>query len=349
MLYDAGATSKWTERLRNAGLDAAALAKTGLVIYILQDPGQPVILIACERSGECCMHKPDDGHDMTLDHTQLAALRESTAMVRSRLAATPKTAVILGSGLAEIADQIQAPVVFDYCELPGFVKSTASGHRGQLICGHWEGVNLVAMAGRFHRYEGYSDFEITLPVRLFAALGVNRLVLSNAAGGLCPMLKVGDVVVLSDHIDLARRSSLEAGEGDDLIASARDLYDPELMEAALQAARQADFLARTGVYLAASGPAYETRAEYRMMRMLGADVVGMSTAPEAALAGQLGMRVLGLSIVTNVARPDHPQPADHDQVLAVGRATASKLRAILAAVVGPAQSPAGNHSRQTVQ
>jgi purine-nucleoside phosphorylase len=258
------------------------------------------------------------------------ALSQSIEIVRSRFAAIPKAAIILGSGLGAVADEIESPVAIGYADLPGFAKTTASGHRGQLICGKLDGVDVVAMAGRFHRYEGYSDDEVTFPVSLLAALGANRLIVSNAAGGLCPTLRVGDIVVIRDHIDLAKTAAsgfkgLDRGE----VAVTGELYDSQLIDVAMSAARRADFHAKLGVYLATSGPTYETRAEYRMMRMFGADVVGMSTAPEVRVAKRLGMQVLALSMVSNVARPDDPEPADHEDVLAAGRAAAFKLRAIV--------------------
>ncbi|MGV3482865.1 MAG: purine-nucleoside phosphorylase [Planctomycetaceae bacterium] len=269
---------------------------------------------------------------MILGSHQLAALHQSVTIVRSRMERPPCTAIILGSGLGDVTQDFDSPVAIDYAELPGFAKTTAGGHRGQLVCGRLHGVEVVAMSGRFHRYEGYSDAEITFPVRLLAALGAKRLVVSNAAGGLNPMLNTGDVVVIQDHIDLGRRS---AGAGVDrtAVTGTADLYDRELIAGALRAARRADFHAQRGVYLATLGPTYETRAEYRMMRSLGADVVGMSTAPEVCVARHLGMRVLALSIVSNVAQPDQPQPTHHEEVLAAGRAATSKLQAIVAAVL----------------
>jgi purine-nucleoside phosphorylase len=278
------------------------------------------------------------------------ALSQSLEIVRSRFSLVPKAAVILGSGLGGLADEISNPVAIDYHDLPGFATSTAGGHRGQLICGHLDGIPVVAMAGRFHRYEGYSDDEVTFPVRLLAALGAGCLIVSNAAGGLWATLNVGDIVVLHDHIDLARRASTAlmlspdssgsvGGAEDDpsrdrtLVAQTRELYDPGLIRIALAAARKANFHAQLGVYLATLGPTYETRAEYRMMRLFNADVVGMSTAPEVRVAAGLGMRVLALSMVSNVARPDAPEPADHEEVLAAGRAAAFKLRAIVAGVL----------------
>ncbi len=214
-----------------------------------------------------------------------------------------------------------------------------------MILGKLDGKPVVAMAGRFHRYEGYTDAEVTFPVQLMSQLGAKTLVVSNAAGALATRLNVGDIVVLTDHIDLARTgsplrylssnsSSTDSPMCDRLqVVQNESLYDPELIRCALAAARQADFHAEMGVYLATSGPTYETRAEYRMQRIFGADVVGMSTAPEVRVANHCGMKVLALSMVSNVARPDCPEPANHEEVLAAGRAAAHKLRAIVAAVL----------------
>ena len=261
----------------------------------------------------------------------------------------PRAGIILGSGLGGLADEIADPLRIDYADLPGFARATASGHRGQLIFGTLDEVPVVAMAGRMHRYEGHSDDRVTFPVRLMAALGTTTLIVSNAAGGLNPVLNVGDIVVINDHIDLAKKrdgllanqrlstllDSAQATAFNDriLVTSPLHLYDGGLSQIALAAARAGDFTAILGTYIATLGPTYETRAEYRMMRSFGGDVVGMSTAPEVRVAAVLGMRVLGLSMVSNVARPDQAQSTDHQEVLDAGRAAQSKLRKIVAATL----------------
>jgi purine-nucleoside phosphorylase len=262
--------------------------------------------------------------------------------------ASPRAGIILGSGLGGVADEIANPLLIDYADLPGFARATAAGHRGQLIFGTLDDVPVVAMAGRMHRYEGHSDDRVTFPVRLMAALGSATLIVSNAAGGLNPVLNVGDIVVINDHIDLARKgvrplccsatAETTAGNIDVAMqlgrpASPLRLYDNQLSQIALVAARAGDFAAILGTYIATLGPTYETRAEYRMMRKFGGDVVGMSTAPEVCVAATLGMRVLGLSMVSNVARPDKAQSTDHQEVLDAGRAAQSKLRKIVAATL----------------
>lgn len=289
------------------------------------------------------------------------ALSAAVAMLRDRFPTRPRAGIILGSGLGGLADEIAEPTRFDYADLPGFARSTAGGHRGQLIGGYLDDVPVIAMAGRMHRYEGYDEDDVAFPVRVMAALGANLLIASNAAGGLNPVLEVGDIVVINDHIDLAKKRSphfcrqrlsrfsdpLSAAanapngqepngqepNGRGIVASPLSLYDPALARVALKAARAGDFQSILGVYIATLGPTYETRAEYRMMRMLGGDVVGMSTAPEVRTASELGMRVLGLSMVSNVARPDAPESTDHAEVLDAGRAAAFKLRKIVSAAL----------------
>lgn len=250
--------------------------------------------------------------------------------------AAPRAGIILGSGLGGLADEIVDALRIDYADLPGFAPATASGHRGQLIFGTLDDLPVVAMAGRMHRYEGHDDGRVTFPVRLMAAMGATTLIVSNAAGGLNPVLNVGDIVVINDHIDLAKgvRPLLPRFPTVfDRVVSSLRLYDHQLSQIALAAARAGDFAAILGTYIATLGPTYETRAEYRMMRKLGGDVVGMSTAPEVCVAATLGMRVLGLSMVSNVARPDEAQSTDHQEVLDAGRAAQSKLRKIVAATL----------------
>lgn len=280
---------------------------------------------------------------MELTNASDELVEQAVAVIRRRYTGSPKTAIILGSGLGGLADEIEDAVAFPYASLPGFAQSTAHGHQNQLIAGKLDGVDVIAMAGRFHRYEGYSDAQVTYPVRVFAALGATQLIASNAAGGLWPSMNVGDIVVIRDHIDLGKKRPARAASSQqataalpvDRVESAvcRELYDPSLIELALEAARKANFHAQSGVYLATLGPTYETRAEYRMMRFFNADVVGMSTAPEVRVAVERGMRVLALSMVSNVARPDVPVPADHEEVLAAGRSAAFKLRAIVSAAL----------------
>ncbi len=280
---------------------------------------------------------------MNMTTTAEAMLAAAVQVVRRRSGLRPWVGIVLGSGLGGLADEVVEAVRIDFDDLPGFMRSTAAGHRGQLLVGSLDGVDVVLMAGRVHRYEGHSDAAVSFPVRLMAALGARRLIVSNAAGGLNPLLQVSDIVVIADHIDLARRAgkplarldaaSELAGGGRGSSAAVNELYDRSLIQVALAAARASDFHACPGIYLATLGPTYETRAEYRMMRSFGADVVGMSTAPEVIVAKSLGMEVLGLSVVSNVAQPDALQSTSHQEVLAAGRTAALKLRKIIAAAL----------------
>lgn len=271
-------------------------------------------------------------------------LDEAVAKVVAISSVSPRVAIILGSGLGGLANQLDASAVIPYRQIPGFVNVSAGGHRGELILGELEGVPVVAMSGRFHRYEGWGIDQIVFPVRLMHALGARALVVSNAAGGVNPALRVGDIVVIRDHINWLgnpKLPRLEPPQGvDDRTASAvtesirrgARTYDRALAELAKRIAIEQGFDACDGTYLATLGPNYETRSEYRMMRRMGVDVVGMSTVPEVLAAGALRMPTLGLSMVSNVANPDRPIRADHREVLAAGRAAAAKLEVITRAV-----------------
>ncbi|KAA5540069.1 purine-nucleoside phosphorylase [Roseiconus nitratireducens] len=247
----------------------------------------------------------------------------------------PTTGIVLGSGLGALADRIAPVRSIPFGEIHGFARSTAAGHRGQLIVGDLMGTRVIAMAGRLHRYEGWTEAQVRFPVRVMAALGVRTLITSNAAGGVNPRLRVGDIVVIRDHINwLHCRRQPEQAEnpprsGTEIPGRDGDVYDRPLARTALAAARREGFCAQEGTYLATLGPNYETRAEYRMMRRLGADVVGMSTVSEVLAAAQCRLAVLALSIVSNVADPDRPIVADHADVLQAGDAAAVKMECIV--------------------
>jgi purine-nucleoside phosphorylase len=273
----------------------------------------------------------------------------------------PATAIILGSGLGGLADQISDPVALNYEDIPGFGVSSAGGHRGELIFGYLGTSPVIAMAGRFHRYEGWSNDQVAFPVKLMARLGANKLIVSNAAGGVHPKLRVGDIVVIRDHLnfmglcdfrasagllsspfsanqkDCVLRSAAEnqagvVGQCPGLIRAA-EIYDSQMSRTALRVGTRDGFNAYPGTYLATLGPNYETRSEYRMMRRIGADVAGMSTVPEVLAGSAAGMRILGLSMVSNVANPDQPIKADHSEVLEAGIAAAVKLESIVREVL----------------
>jgi purine-nucleoside phosphorylase len=252
--------------------------------------------------------------------------------IQSQWQPRPVVGIILGSGLGNYATQVQAEASIDYGDIPNFPQSTVMGHKGRLVCGQCCGVPVVVMAGRFHRYEGYSYQDLTLPVRVMKQLGIETLIVSNASGGVNPQYNSGDVMVLDDHINLMFGSPLIGINDDNLGPRFPDMcapYDPQLSARALEIARQNNFVAHLGVYAALTGPTYETRAEYRMLRTLGADVIGMSTVPEVLVAVHSGLRILALSVVTNVCKPDSLGKTEGQEVVDVASAAEPKLTTIV--------------------
>lgn len=268
-------------------------------------------------------------------HTS-ARIEEAAAVVRSRFAATPDVAIILGTGLGRLAAEIDAIAKIEYHEIPGFPLSTVESHEGRLLCGTLAGKTVIAMQGRFHRYEGYDLQQVTLPVRALGALGARTLIVSNACGGMHPLWNAGDLVLLADHLNLLLDNPL-IGPADERIGPRfPDLsapYDGELRALARSAALELGITLREGVYAAVPGPSLETRAEYRMLRALGADVVGMSTVPEVIAAVQGGMRVLGLSLITDLCLPDALEPASIERIIATAGAAEPSLTRLVTAVV----------------
>jgi purine-nucleoside phosphorylase len=277
-------------------------------------------------------------------------VKESLNAIRTRWSGTARAGIILGTGLGELADEIDAEAVIDYRDIPHFGKSTALAHKGRLVCGTLGGVRVVAMQGRVHLYEGYHPQQVVLPVWVMHALGAQLLIVTNANGGLNPKLRTGDVVVIEDHVNLMFRNVGWALPTNERLEATNDTnhgwqrpnhrlhgqcppYDQVLIEAALAVARRENFNACRGVYAAMTGPSYETRAEYRLLRKLGADCVGMSTVPEVIAAAHAGMRVLGLSIVTNVARPDAFEKVDAEEVLHDAAQAGAKVQAIVRGVL----------------
>jgi purine-nucleoside phosphorylase len=270
-------------------------------------------------------------------------INESARFVRDAWNRRPKAGIILGSGLGSVGDAIEIDAAIDYGDVPHFLRSTAVGHRGRLLCGRLAGVPVVAMQGRFHCYEGYSAQRATFPVRVMKALGAELLIVSNAAGGLNPNFAAGDVMVIEDHINLLNRNPLVGVNDDRLGPRFPDMsapYDRRLGDRALAIARSRDFVCHRGVYIAMLGPTYETRAEIRMLRFLGGDAVGMSTVPEAIVAAHAGMRVLGLSTITNVCSPDVPHTTSGEEVVATAETARDKLRAIVTGIVTSEFAPA---------
>jgi len=265
-----------------------------------------------------------------------AQIGESAAYVCGRWNSQPRCGIILGSGLGSVGESIELDTAIDYGDVPNFLKSTAVGHRGRLLCGKLSGVPVIAMQGRFHCYEGYSAERATFPVRVMNALGIELLIVSNAAGGLNPNFACGDVMVIDDHINLLNRNPLVGVNDDKLGPRFPDMgapYDRGLGDRALAIARKNDFVCHRGVYAAMLGPTYETRAEIRMLRYFDADAVGMSTVPEAIVAIHAGIRVLGLSTITNICSPDKQVTTSGHEVIATAETARDKLLAIVAGIV----------------
>jgi purine-nucleoside phosphorylase len=260
----------------------------------------------------------------------------ATRIIRARINVEPRIAVILGSGLGGFADDFDEAVRIPYEDIPGFVRSTAEGHAGQLVVGKVESIPLVAMQGRVHFYEGYSLEQVTFPVRTFKLLGIRTLILTNASGGINVQLAQGALMVLSDHLNLMGDNPLR-GPNDDRFGprfpDMSSVYSPELQALVVEEARSIGVEVRRGIYGALSGPSYETPAEIVLLRNLGADAVGMSTVPEAIVARHMGLEVLGISCITNMAAGMSDEPINHDEVMATGDRVRGTFTELLRKVV----------------
>jgi purine-nucleoside phosphorylase len=273
-------------------------------------------------------------------------VQEAVAAIRTRAALQPSVAIILGSGLGDLAAEISNATAIPYAEIPHFLRSTVPGHAGRLLIGHLEEVPVVMMQGRFHFYEGYPLSAITLPVRVMHALGAQTLIVTNAAGGVNAAYGPGDFMLIRDHIGFPTLSGANPliGPNDDRLGERfpglANAYDEHLREIARSvAAQQADTTLREGVYVMVGGPQFETRAELLFLRMIGADAVGMSTVPEVIVARQEGMRVLGISLITNKATGEETGEVSHQEVLSVADAARPRfallVRGILRKIVNP--------------
>lgn len=263
-------------------------------------------------------------------------IRDAQDAIKQRWDRTPAVAVVLGTGLGGLVEDIEVEASIPYGEIPHFLQPTATGHRGRLICGTLAGVPLVAMEGRFHLYEGYPLKQITLPIRVFRALGAELLVLSNACGGLNPYYQLGDIMVIEDQINLMGDNPLIGINDDRLGPRFPDMcepYDQQWVDRAIAIARQHQIEAHKGVFVAVTGPNLETRAEYRFLRMIGADVVAMSTAPETIVAVHCGFKVVGLSVVTDMCLPDALRPANIQEIIRVANEAEPKLRTLVRGIV----------------
>ena len=259
-------------------------------------------------------------------------IQETVDFLRTKTESEPSVGIILGTGLGELAKEIDKEVVISYRDIPHFPISTVEFHAGNLIFGKLSGKEVVAMQGRFHYYEGYTMQQITFPVRVMKALGVKVLMISNACGALNPIYRAGDIMVIYDHINLLGSNPLIGPNDDSLGPRFPDMSEPysrEFIELVEQIALEEKIKLHKGVYAAMTGPSLETRAEYRMLRIIGADVVGMSTVPEVIVAVHTGLKVLGMSVITDECFPDALKPIDINEILRHAAEAEPKLTRIM--------------------
>jgi purine-nucleoside phosphorylase len=273
---------------------------------------------------------------MTVTVSLYDRVRAAAEVVRGQSALVPEIGIILGTGLGGLSREIAIEAEVPYGEIPDFPLSTVETHAGRLLLGRLGGRPVVAMQGRFHRYEGYDLRQVTFPVRVLHALGARTLIVSNACGGMNPLWGPGDLVLLSDHINLLGDNPLVGPNDERLGPRFPDMsapYDPELRTLARKTALELGIMLREGVYVAVAGPNLETRAEYRMLRAMGADVVGMSTVPEVIVAGHQGMRTVGISIITDQCLPDALEPADIGRIIDTATRAEPQLTRLVTTVV----------------
>lgn len=268
-----------------------------------------------------------------------AQVTEAAEKIRAELPAgtgVPSIGIILGTGLGKLAEEIEVEKALPYGDLPHFPTSTVESHDGRLLIGHLDGVPVLAMQGRFHLYEGYTAHKVTFPVRVMGVLGVETLLVSNAAGGMNPHFRRGDLMLITDHINLQGANPLEGPNVDAWGPRFPDMsepYDLELRELAKEKALEHGIKLQEGVYLSVMGPNLETKAEYRFLRRLGADVVGMSTTPEVTVARHMDLRVLAMSVITDECFPDALEPVSLEDVLEAAGEAEPKLTRLTRAVV----------------
>lgn len=258
-------------------------------------------------------------------------IQETAQFLKGKMTSSPDTAIILGSGLGHLADDIDVEMEIAYKDIPNMPLSTVEGHSGKLLFGKLAGKEIMAMEGRFHYYEGYSMKEVTFPVRVMYELGIKKLFVSNAAGGMNPEFHVGDLMVIADHINMfpdnpLRGKNIPTGPR---FPSMHQAYDPEFIQIVDEASKQLGIKIFKGVYLGTQGPTFETPAEYRMFRGFGADAVGMSTVPEVIVAVHCGMRVFGISVITDLGGFEDAQKVSHEEVQEAAEAAQPRMTALM--------------------
>jgi purine-nucleoside phosphorylase len=263
-------------------------------------------------------------------------MEAALGLLRERISEPPEAFVVLGSGLSGLAEGLEGAMSIPFGDIPGFPGTGVAGHAGRLVSGRVEGTSVLFQAGRFHFYEGHEPSTVVAPIRLAARLGAHTVILTNAAGSVKTELEPGSIMLMEDHLNLMFRSPLSGPveEGEERFPDMSAPYDPGLQTLAMEVARERGIPLSRGVYAAILGPSYETPAEVRFLRGVGADAVGMSTVPEAITARALGMRVLAFSLITNHAAGMAPEPLHHDEVLEMGRVAGGQLRELICSVLG---------------
>lgn len=275
---------------------------------------------------------PEDTNSLTF----YERVEHAARTIRARVNEEPRVALVLGSGLGAFADNIEDAVGIPYEEIPGFARPTVEGHAGRMVLGKIEGVMVAAMQGRFHYYEGYAFEEVVFPIRTLALLGARSLVLTNAAGGINVAFDQGSLMIISDHLNLLGVNPLRGAHDKRFGARFPDMsevYSHDYQEIAVEEARAMGLELRRGIYAALSGPSYETPAEIRMLRILGADAVGMSTVPEAIAAQQMGIKILGISCITNMAAGVIDEPINHQEVIETGERVRETFKELLRRII----------------
>ncbi|MDM5338828.1 purine-nucleoside phosphorylase [Fictibacillus enclensis] len=261
--------------------------------------------------------------------TLLSKMNEAATLIQSKIEGMqPEIGLILGSGLGELADEIENAVQIDYSEIPHFPVSTVEGHAGKLVIGTLNGKTVLAMQGRFHYYEGYSMQDVTFPVRVMKGLGVKLLVVTNACGGMNPEFSAGDLMIINDHLNMTGANPLIGPNDAELGPRFPDMstaYTPELVQFTKETAASLGINVQEGVYAGITGPTYMTKAELRMLRTVGGDAIGMSTVPEVIVASHMSLKVIGISCITDMAIADELEPLTHEQVVAVANRTKPKF------------------------
>jgi purine-nucleoside phosphorylase len=265
----------------------------------------------------------------------LEAIKETTSFIKKQSKLNPEIAIILGTGLGKIADEIEADNTIPYEDIPNFPVSTVEGHAGTLIIGKYAGKDIIALKGRFHFYEGYSMQEVTFPVRVLSFLGIKNIFISNAAGGMNPDFEVGDVMFINDHINLMPNPLLgkHIPEFGDRFPDMSEVYERSLIKQALESATRHQLRAHKGCYVGVTGPTLETPKEYDYFRIIGGDAVGMSTVPEAVVAHQMGMTIFAVSVITDLGVPGKIEKISHDIVQAAAEKVTPKLIKVISEII----------------